>query len=76
MDVGELKVYKNIISDADEAKEIFTGVTSNTIKIGGNQGRIITGNDLEVGNDIQINRNIVADQDEDKEIFTGILTKK
>ena len=35
---GDLQVNYNIITDINEDKEIFTGVTSKTIKIGGNGG--------------------------------------
>ena len=41
---GDVQVNYNIITDVNEDKEIFTGVTSHTIKIGGNSN--VNGNCL------------------------------
>merc|ERR1711988_838929 len=72
---GDVQVNYNIITDVNEDKEIFTGVTSHTIKIGGNSN--VDGNSVhskvEIDGDLQFNYNILTDNDENKEIFTGVI---
>ena len=69
-----MKVYKNILTDVDEDKEIFTGVTTKTIKIGSDNTN--NRSKTEIGGDLQVNYNILTDTDEDKEFWSGVTTKQ
>lgn len=74
---GDLEVNYNILADANENKEIFTGVTGgNTITIGGATSSIITGGSLTITNDITINDNIFGGSDENKTVYSDISSKE
>ena len=62
---GDLEINFNILADANENKEIFTGVSGgNSITIGGATSSIVAGGSLTITNDITINDNIFGGSDE------------
>ena len=71
---NDLQVNNHILTGADEDKEIFVGVLTNTIKIGGDDDE--DRSKIEIGGDLQVNYNILTNENEDKEIFTGVTNKK
>jgi len=74
---GDLEVNFNILADANENKEIFTGVTGgNLVTIGGATSSIVAGGSLTITNDITINDNIFGGSDENKTIFSDVSSKE
>ena len=74
---GDLEINFNILADANENKEIFTGVSGgNSITIGGATSSIVAGGSLTITNDITINDNIFGGSDENKQYIQTYLLSK
>ena len=71
VEVGnDITVKHDILTDADESKDIFTGITSEKITIGG-----INGTDKStviVAGDLQVNNEIIGNNNEVKTIFADV----
>ena len=64
----------NILTKADEDKEIFTGVETKMITIGGSDSDVKIANTLQVRDDITLYGHIIVDDDDNRDIFTGVTT--
>ena len=74
---GDLEINFNILADANENKEIFTGVSGgNSITIGGATSSIVAGGSLTITNDITINDNIFGGSDENKTVYSDVSSKQ
>ena len=71
VEVGnDITVKRDILTDADESKDIFTGITSEKITIGG-----VNGTDKStviVAGDLQVNNEIIGNNNEVKTIFADV----
>ena len=67
---NDITVKHDILTDADESKDIFTGITSEKITIGG-----VNGTDkstVVVSGDLQVNNEIIGNNNEVKTIFADV----